>query len=53
LPREAEAGPEPDTEAISEGLTSQAPIEETGFGETEENSLTTGTIEETTVRKFT
>ena len=49
MPREAEAGPEPDTEVISEGLTSQVPIAETDFEETEENPLTTGTIGETTI----
>jgi hypothetical protein len=41
LPREAEAGPETDTVAISEGFTPQASIEET-----EGIPLTTGTIGE-------
>jgi len=50
LPREAEAGPEPDTEAISEGFTPHAPIEETEFEETEGSPLTTGTIGETAIK---
>ena len=50
LPREAEAGPVPDTKANSEGLTSHAPIEETDIEETEENPQTTGTIGETTIK---
>jgi len=49
LPREAEAGPEPDTKAISEGFTPQA-IEETDYEETEGNPLTNGTIGETQVK---
>ena len=49
LPREAEAGPEPDTDAISEGFTPQA-IEETDYEETEGNPLTNGTIGETQIK---